>query len=341
MKMYEYIIRRLLLLIPVLFGITIIIFALTRIGGDPAAAYITPRMTTHQIELVKQEHGFNQPVYVQYLFYMRDLFRGDWGISKAHQDMPVLDVIKLRLPATIELTMVAMIIATAIGIPLGVISATKKDKWPDHATRIFALSGVSIPIFWLGFIMQYLFFYELKIHGLPYLPLYGRATAGVYPPNVTGFFILDSIIAGNGAILWDVLTHLVMPAVCLGYASLAEISRMTRSSMLEVMGQDYVRTARAKGLSERKVIYRHALRNALIPTVTVIGLSFGALLSGAVLTETIFNWPGVGSWAALAIIRIDTAAIIGFTLIVAIMYTIVNLIVDLLYAYLDPRVRLE
>jgi len=341
MKMYQYIIRRLLLLIPVLIGVTIIIFALTRIGGDPAAAYITPRMTLEQIEEVKQIHGFNEPVYIQYLYYMGDLLKGDWGISKAHQEMPVLDVIKLRLPATIELTMVAMILATIVGIPLGVISATKKDKWPDHATRIFALSGVSIPIFWLGFMMQYVFFFLLKTNGLPYLPLYGRATAGAYPPGVTGFFLIDSIIAGNGAMLWDVTVHLIMPAFCLSYTSLANISRMTRSSMLEVMGQDYIRTARAKGLSERKVVYKHALRNALIPTVTIIGLSFGGLLAGAVLTETIFNWPGVGSWAADSIVRIDTAAIIGFTIIVAVMYTVVNLIVDLMYAYLDPRVRLE
>jgi len=339
--MYQYIIRRLLLLIPVLIGITILIFLLTRIGGDPAAAYITPRMTHEQIEKVKEIHGFNQPVYVQYLYYMGDILRGDWGISKAHQDMPVLDVIKLRLPATIELTIVAMLLATIVGIPLGVISATKKDKWPDHATRLFALSGVSIPIFWLGFLMQYIFFYLLKINGLPHLPLYGRATAGMYPPQVTGFFTLDSIIAGNPSMFLDTIAHLVMPAFCLSYVSLAEIARMTRSSMLEVMGQDYIRTARAKGLSERKVIYKHALRNALIPTVTIIGLSFGGLLAGAVLTETIFNWPGVGSWAAESIVRIDTAAIVGFTIIVAIMYTIVNLIVDLTYAYLDPRVRLE
>jgi len=340
MKMYQYIIRRLLLLIPVLLGVTIIIFALTRIGGDPAAAYITPRMTQEQIEQVKEMHGFNEPVYIQYFYYMGDLLKGDWGISKAHQDMPVLDVIKLRLPATIELTIVAMILATVIGIPLGVISATKKDKWPDHVTRIFALSGVSIPIFWLGFLMQYVFFYLFKINGLPYLPLYGRATAGLYPPHVTGFFTVDSIIAGNGSMFLDVVSHLVMPAFCLSYISLAEIARMTRSSMLEVMGQDYIRTARAKGLSEGKVIYKHALRNALIPTVTIIGLSFGGLLAGAVLTETIFNWPGVGSWAADSIVRIDTAAIVGFTIIVALMYTIVNLIVDLMYAYLDPRVRL-
>jgi peptide/nickel transport system permease protein len=338
MKMYQYIIRRLLLLIPVLLGVTILIFALTRIGGDPAAAYITPRMTQEQIAQVREIHGFNQPVYIQYLYYMGDLLRGDWGISKAHQDMPVLDVIKLRLPATIELTIVAMTLATVIGIPLGVISATKKDKWPDHATRLFALSGVSIPIFWLGFLMQYVFFFLLKTNGFPYLPLYGRAT--IYPPDVTGFFIVDSIIAGNGSMLWDVICHLIMPAFCLGYTSLAEIARMTRSSMLEVMGQDYIRTARAKGLSERKVVYKHALRNALIPTVTIIGLSFGALLAGAVLTESIFSWPGVGRWAADSIVRIDTAAIIGFTIIVAIMYTIVNLIVDLMYAYLDPRVRL-
>jgi peptide/nickel transport system permease protein len=339
--MYQYIIRRLLLLIPVLIGVTIIIFALTRIGGDPAAAYITPRMTLEQIEKVKEIHGFNQPVYIQYLYYMKDLLSGDWGISKAHQDMPVLDVIKLRLPATVELAIVAMTLATVVGIPLGVISATKKDKLPDHVTRLFALSGVSIPIFWLGFLMQYVFFYLLKTNGLPYLPLYGRATSGAYPPSVTGFFVIDSIIAGKIDMFIDVISHMIMPAFCLSYISLAEIARMTRSSMLEVMGQDYIRTARAKGLPENKVIYKHAFRNALIPTVTIIGLSFGGLLAGAVLTETIFNWPGLGSWAAESIVRIDTAAIIGFTIIVAIMYTIVNLVVDLMYAYLDPRVRLE
>ena len=340
MKMYEYIIRRILLLIPVLIGITIIVFALTRLGGDPAAAYITPKMTLEQIEEVREAHGFNEPLYIQYFFYMGDLLRGDWGISRAHSDMPVLEVIKLRLPATIELTTVSMVIATVIGIPLGVISATRKDKLPDHLTRIFALSGVSIPIFWLGFITQYLFYYQLKIHNLPYLPLFGRATAGLYPPDITGFFIIDSILSGNFTIFLDSVRHLILPSICLSYASLAIITRMTRSSMLEVLNQDYVRTARAKGLSERKVIYKHALKNAMIPTVTVIGISFGALLMGAVLTETVFNWPGLGSWSAMAIVRIDTAAIIGFTIVVAIMYTSVNLIVDLIYAFLDPRVRL-
>jgi peptide/nickel transport system permease protein len=338
--MYEYIIRRILLLIPVLIGITIIVFALTRLGGDPAAAYITPKMTLEQIEEVREAHGFNEPIYVQYFFYMGDLLRGDWGISRAHSDMPVLEVIKLRLPATIELTTVSMLIATVIGIPLGVISATRKDKLPDHLTRIFALSGVSIPIFWLGFLTQYLFYYQLKIHNLPYLPLFGRATAGLYPPDITGFFIIDSILSGNLTIFLDSIRHLILPSICLSYASLAIITRMTRSTMLEVLNQDYVRTARAKGLSERKVIYKHALKNAMIPTVTVIGISFGALLMGAVLTETVFNWPGLGSWSAMAIVRIDTAAIIGFTIVVAIMYTSVNLIVDLIYAFLDPRVRL-
>lgn len=340
MKMYEYVIRRVLLLIPVLIGVTIIVFTLTRLGGDPAAAYITEKMTPEQIEQVKEMHGFNEPVHIQYLYYMGDLLKGDWGISKAHQDMPVLEVIKLRFPATMELTAVAMIIATVVGIPLGIVSATKKDKLSDHVTRLFALSGVSIPIFWLGFLMQYTFFYQFKIHGLPYLPLFGRATAGAYPLEITGFFILDSIISIDGAKLLDVLAHLVMPAIALSYASLAIITRMTRSSMLEVMSQDYIRTARAKGLSEKKVIYKHALKNAMIPTVTVIGLSFGALLMGAVLTETVFNWPGLGSWSALAIIRMDTAAIIGFTIVVAIMYTLVNLFVDILYAFFDPRVRL-
>ena len=172
------------------------------------------------------------------------------------------------------------------------------------------------------------------------MPLFGRATAGLYPPDITGFFIIDSILSGNLTIFLDSARHLILPSICLSYASLAIITRMTRSSMLEVLNQDYVRTARAKGLSERKVIYKHALKNAMIPTVTVIGISFGALLMGAVLTETVFNWPGLGSWSAMAIVRIDTAAIIGFTIVVAIMYTSVNLVVDLIYAFLDPRVRL-
>ncbi len=252
-------------------------------------------------------------------------------------------MLALFFPATLELTIFSLLLCVLIGLPIGIISAIKKDKWPDHVVRIFSLTGISIPVFWFALILQYVFYLKLDL-----LPLGGRLDLGTAAPTFnlpfidvhsTGLFVLDSILGGNWTTLGQALLHLVMPAFCLAFIYLAVIARMTRSSMLEAMTQDYIRTARSKGLSERAVIFKHALRNALIPTTTVVGLMFGGLLSGAVLTETIFYWPGIGRYSTFAISSLDYASIMGFTLLVAIIYVLSNLFVDILYAYLDPRIK--
>jgi peptide/nickel transport system permease protein len=342
MKMRDYIIRRLILLIPVVFGISIITFVLSHIIGDPVAAYVTERTTEAQILLLIKQHHLDEPILNQYLYYIVDLFRGDWGYSRA-QHMPALECIFQFFPATFELSLVAIIFTLGLGIPIGVISAVKKDKPIDHGTRLFALAGVSMPVFWFALILLFFFYYQLHINGLPYFPQGGRlgTFAGLdYPiTQITGLFILDSILTLNLPMFLDALWHIFLPAFCLSLVNMALVVRMMRSSMLEVMRQDYITMARSKGLSERVVIYKHALRNAMIPTLTVGGLIFGGLLSGAVLTESIFSWPGMGRWATASIVTGDFGGIQAFVLVVGIIYVIVNLIVDLLYGVMDPRIR--
>ncbi len=342
MKLRDFILRRILLAIPVVFGVLTITWFLSYVIGDPLAMYITERTPDAAIPGIIASHGFDQPLYVQYFLYISNLFQGDWGVSTSTGgDQPVLEVISHRFPATIELAMVAMVFAVVLGIPLGIISATRKDKPVDHFTRIFSLAGVSMPIFWFALMLKYVFFYQFSIMGLPFLPPGERYSSRNFDPvEVTGFLLIDSLVFNqNGFLFLDVLVHLIMPGFCLGYLTLAIITRMMRSSMLEVLKEDYITLARSKGLTERVVIYRHALRNALIPTVTVIGLAFGGLMTGAVLTETIFNWPGLGRWATRAILNSDMAAINGFTLLVAIIFVAANLLVDLIYGALDPRIR--
>lgn len=347
MRMREFVIRRLLLLIPVLIGVSMVTFTLSHVVGNPVAAYITSeevRLPEWRIQQIVKAHHLDEPLYIQYVYYLDDLFHGDWGISRSDSDRPVVESIKAYFPATLELTIIAMTLSLALGIPIGILSATKKDKPVDHATRVFALTGVSMPVFWLGLLMQYVLYYQFKLLRLPYLPYAQRVDQFViiaHPlKTVTGLYLIDSLIAGNIPVFLDSLTHILMPAFALSYISLALIARMMRSSMLEVLRQDYITLARSKGLSERVVIYKHALKNAMIPTVTVAGLTFGGLLMGAVLTETVFAWPGVGRWSTNAIVRDDIAAIMGFMMITGTIYVLVNLIVDLLYATLDPRIRL-
>ena len=348
MKMRDYIIRRLLLLIPVLIGISMVTFTLSHMIGDPVAAYLPGGAVEHireqQIQQIIKAHHLDEPIYMQYWYYVNDIMRGDWGISRSDHDRPVVVSIQNYFPATFELTLVAIVVSLLMGIPMGIISATKKDKPVDHATRLFSLTGISIPIFWFALLLQYFFFYQFKINRLPYLPLEGRVDDFVmisHPlKTVTGFYILDSIITGNWPVLISSVSHIIMPGFALAYATLALITRMMRSSMLEVLRQDYITLAKSKGLSERVVIYKHALKNAMIPTVTVTGLAFGGLLAGAVLTETVFAWPGMGRWATGAILTDDVGAIMGFTLLIAVVYVLANLIVDLIYAGLDPRIKL-
>jgi peptide/nickel transport system permease protein len=345
MKLTDYVIRRLLLLIPVLIGISFITFLLTHNipGYDPATPWIKEKTTMSERALIIKQHHLDEPTVIQYFYYIRDLSQLDLGLSSSKGNKPVSDMLALFFPATLELTITSLLLCIFIGIPIGIISAIKKDRWPDHIVRIFSLTGISIPVFWFALILQYIFYLKFSM-----LPLGGRLNLGTPAPTFnlpfigihsTGLYVLDSIFGGNWNTLCEALLHLVMPAFCLAFIYLAVIARMTRSSMLESMTQDYIRTARSKGLSERAVIFKHALRNALIPTTTVIGLMFGGLLSGAVLTETIFYWPGVGSYSTLAISSLDYAAIMGFTLLVAIIYVLTNLFVDVLYAYLDPRIK--
>lgn len=348
MRLRDYIIRRLLLLIPVLIGVSIITFTLTRLVGDPAAIYIDERCSLNPscVQGIYHRYGFDQPVPIQYLRYMEGLIQGDLGYSRTAA-LPVSEAIVKKFPATFELASSAMILAVLLGVPLGVISATWRDRPVDHVTRTFALAGVSIPVFWLGLMLKIVFYDKWReAFGYPLLPVTGRYSGTMYDlpnaavPSVTNLYTVDAVLAGSWDGFFDAVTHLILPAVTLSYVTMALITRMMRSSMLEVLNQEYIKTARSKGLSEKVVIKKHARRNALIPTTTVIGLSFGGLLGGAVLTETIFDWPGLGQWSAAAVTRTDNAAIMGFTLLTAIIYVLANLVVDVTYAYLDPRIRL-
>jgi len=342
MRLRDYIIRRLFLAIPVLFGVSILVFTISHImGGDPAAAWLTDRSREDYRQLIIKQHHLDEPLPIQYLYYLRDLSRGDLGVSPTEGGRPVLDVMLDYLPTTLELSMVAFILLLFIGIPLGIISAIKKDIWPDHLSRFFALSGVSIPVFWLALLLQFVFFYELYTHGLPHLPLEGRYKILLGPaPRVTGLYILDAILALDSERIWDSITHLILPAITLAYGGAGVITRIMRGSMLEVIRQDYIRTARSKGLSERVVIYKHALRNALIPTTTLSGLIFAGLLGGAPLTETVFNLPGLGRFAVRTMLSTDFGGLMGVVLFFAVTIVIANLLVDMLYSVLDPRIRL-
>lgn len=476
MKTAAYVLRRLLLSIPVLLGVTLLTFAISWQAneGHMERAYLTEKMTAEQRQRIVEQYGFDEPFYVQYFTYVQRVATLDLGFSHVEGDRPVMEVYKEFLPATLELTLAAMVVAVFAGVALGSLTAVRKDSPVDHATRFLALSGVSVPIFWLGLLLKFAFattypvelFSEAGVitktvvfsvaFGLPILAgafatdlidpktlswrrlaiqvglfalLVGLfvllgwtfaavvlgmvgATAylialllrlrkaprvspwiwkGVFAAVVAGSGILAASPAANGAIegifdmipdfplggrfsneliqnegehpsltdgptrillvdtllardmtaFWDVVNHLVLPGVTLGYASMAVITRMMRSSMLEVLPLDYVRTARAKGLPENQVIRRHARRNAFIPIATVVGLTFGSLLSGAVLTETIFQWPGLGRWSTKAIGSFDTTSVMSFTLLVVVVYLIANLIVDIMYSVLDPRVRLS
>lgn len=337
MKLWEYIVRRLILLIPVLVGVTLIVFIISHvIPADPARLFAGgPKASPETIENIRHEMHLDEPLWKQYFYFIGDLIHGNLGKSYI-ENRPVAECLEDYFPATIELTIMSMLFAVPLGIIGGIISAIKRNSAIDQITRIIAIAGYSMPIFWLALMLQYVFAYQI-----PILPLEGRLDTGMLPPtHITGMYVFDSLVTGNGATLLSAIYHLLLPSFVLGFATMALILRMMRSSMLEVMGMDYIRTARAKGLSEKKVIYKHALRNALIPTVTVLGLMFGGLLGGAVLTETIFNWPGMGRFSVNALLNFDFNSVMGFTVFIAIIFVLANLVVDILYAFLDPRVRL-
>ena len=289
-----------------------------------------------QIENLRRRFGMDKPLPQQYFIYMSNIAHGDMGTS-IRTRRPVLEDVRQYFPATAELTIVALVIMLSVGIPFGIISATKKDKMVDHLSRIIALAGVSMPLFWLGLLLQLAIYWKLG-----WLPAQGRVDMMVTPPDrMTGMYILDSILQRNWAALGSALQHIILPAVTLAFGSLAVITRMVRSSILDAMSQDYIRTARAKGLSESRVILQHALKNALIPTTTLVGLQVGYLLGGDFLVEIIFSWPGIGYYAVQSMTTIDIPAIMGVTLLIASIYVMANLVTDLTYSFLDPRIRLE
>jgi ABC-type dipeptide/oligopeptide/nickel transport system permease component len=329
-----FLIRRLALLFFVLLGVSMLTFSLSHIvPADPARLAAGPHASAVQVQQLRQKLGLDRPLLEQYWMYMSGLLRGDFGYSLFSR-RPVIEDLKDYFPATVELTVAAMLICLVVGIPLGVLSAVHKNRLVDHLGRLVCIGGVAMPIFWLALLFQLLFYRWLDI-----LPAGGRIDPGLSPPQtITGMYTLDSLLTGNWPVLRSSLSYLILPAVTLAFASLAWVARVTRTSMLEMLGQDYVRTARSKGMPERRVIYIHVLRNALIPTVTLIGLQIGALLAGAFLVEIIFSWPGIGYYTVNAIMAMDFNAIMSTTLLVAVVYTIVNLVVDILYVALDPRI---
>jgi peptide/nickel transport system permease protein len=334
--MLAYIIRRFLILIPTLFGVSVIVFLMLHLTpGDPAELLLGERATEETLNQVREHLGLNEPLHVQYGLFLKRLSKGDLGETIWTRQKVWIEI-KERFPATIELSMVALCISCFFGVILGIISATKQYSIFDYVSMIGALTGVSMPIFWLGLIFMLVFSVNLG-----WLPISGRLSVNVDIEAITNFYIIDAIITGNWTALKDVLWHLIMPAVTLSTIPTAIVARMTRSAMLEVLRQDYIKTAKAKGLSQFKVVFKHALRNALIPVVTTIGLQFGVLLGGAILTETIFAWPGVGKWMYDGVTKRDYMVIQGGTLFIATMFVVINLMVDVLYAIINPRISVK
>ena len=317
-----------------LFGVSVVVFFMVRaIPGDPAQILLGQQATPEQVRALREQLGLNENPIIQYLIFLKGAVTGDLGESIV-TGRPVTVELLDRFPATLELALAALLFAVAVGIPVGVIAAVKQYSIVDKITSVIALTGVSMPIFWLALILVVIFTVNLGL-----LPFPGRLSNGVAVIKITGMVLPDSLLTLNFAGFWDGLKHLILPAIALGTVPMAVVTRMTRSSMLEVMSEDYVRTAHAKGVVPWRVVFRHALRNAMLPVVTVIGLQFGLLMSGAVLTETIFGWGGIGQIALDSIYRRDYAMIQGVVLYGATFFVLVNLLVDILYAVLDPRVR--
>lgn len=350
--MTGYIIRRFLSVPPTLLGVTLVIFLLMRlIPGDPAIAMLGEHASTENVERIREQLGLNRPLFLdrealergdyggffdsQFVRLLGRLIRLDLGKS-IHRRIPIANELKLRFPATVELAMVSMVLAIMVGVPAGIASAARRNSLLDGVSMVGSLIGVSMPIFWLG-LMEIMLFAVF----LDWLPVGGRLTHDIELETVTRLMLVDSIITSNWPALRDVVEHLAMPALALATIPMAIIARMTRSSMLDVLREDYIRTATAKGLRERTVLARHALRNALLPVVTIIGLQTGSLLAGAILTETIFSWPGIGKWVYDAILGRDYPVVQGGTLLIAFVFVLANLLVDLSYAFLDPRIQYE
>ena len=335
MSYSRIIIKRLLGLVLVVLGVSVITFVISHlIPGDPARLIAGERATEEIVNHIRHTIGLDRPLYVQYWRYLSGLFHGDLGTS-IRTSRPVLEDLIAFFPATLELALLALFVATLLGIPLGVLAAVYRNKTIDQVTRTLSVTGISTPAFWMGLLLIMFFYGKLG-----WLPGGGRLPEGIDPPmKITGFYIFDSLVTGNHAALLNSLKHIVLPAITLGYVYLGVVARQIRSSMLEQLHEDYIRTARANGLSKWTVILRHALPNSLIPSVTVLGLALGDLLYGAVLTETVFSWPGMGAYVVHSIESLDFPAVMGFAVVVSFAYVLVNLVVDLLYMVIDPRIR--
>lgn len=359
--MTRYIINRLISLIPTLLGVTVIVFLFIHlIPGDPTLVILGEHATEEGIAILREQLGLDRALFLdfntwgqvlqgeasigeggkaffdtQYFRFLGRLLRGDLGRS-IHERTSIKDTLKLKFPATVELSTFAMIFAIVVGIPAGIISATRRNSIFDNMSMIGSLVGVSMPIFWLGLMLIY--FFGVK---LGWFPTYGRLPVDLSLKTITGLFTLDSILAGNSQALGLVLKHLAMPSIALGTIPMAIIARMTRSAMLEVLQEDYIRTAYAKGLRDRVVIIRHALKNAFLPVITVIGLQVGGLLAGAILTETVFSWPGMGKWVYDAILARDYPVVQVAVLVITLVVVVINLAVDVSYAFLNPKIRFE
>jgi len=336
--MLSFIIRRLLLGILTIFGVILITFILVRVvPSDPAAQWVGGRATPQQVAAAREELGLDKPVYVQFERYIRDLLKGNLGYSlMTHQ--PVVEELKKRFPATLELVFISCIIAILIGIPLGLISAKDKNSWTDHFSRFFSIGAISIPTFWLALVLQLIFFMFLGL-----LPSGGQLSMRIKlfqnVPHITGFIFLDSLITGNFAILKDFLKHLILPAICVGAYTIGLVARMTRSALLEILSEDYIKAARSYGLPERLILYSYALKNSLGPTITAVTLAMGYALMNTFLVESVFSWPGIGKYIADAVVCLDYPAIMGVTIFAACAYILLNLIADIIIS-LDPRVKL-
>lgn len=335
MNLRYYLLRRFLLIFPVLLGLSMLTFAVSRVvPGDPVGLAAGPQATPEIKEKLRQEFDLDEPLPVQYLNYMTDLFRGDFGQS-LYTRRDVTDELRRYFPATLELTLVAIIFATLLGVPAGVISAMYRDRIPDHFSRLMSLFFVSFPSFWLAMIFQMFFGLEQG-----WFPTGRRFPVLLDPPSgPTGLYLIDSLFDGNFEYFRLALSHITLPALVLSFSALASITRITRASMLEVMEKDFIRMERSLGIPEWVIIPKYALRNAFIATLTVISLNFGWLMAGAVLIETIFDWPGLGLYAVESSLRLDFQPIMGITIIYGIVFSIVNILTDVAYGFLDPRIR--
>ena len=334
--MLRFVARRLILLVPILLGLSILVFLWIRaLPAGPAESLLGERATPEAVRQIEEQYGLDEPIYIQYWDYLKTVATGDLGTT-IRTRRPVTDELKERFPATIELTIAALLFAVTFGIPLGFLAAKRYGTWVDHSSLVLSLLGISIPVFFLAILLKYVFAVELG-----WLPTVGRIDVLINIEHPTNFYTIDALLAGDLAAFWDVLEHLMLPAIALGSIPLAIIARITRAAVLDVQNEDYVRTARAKGMPPRIVDSRHIFRNALLPIMTIIGLQAGLLLSGAVLTETVFAFPGMGSWLVEAIRQRDYPVLQGGILFVSLVFVLVNLLVDISYALINPRIRVS